>query len=163
MKYLKKGSTWLSLLEQLTYLCPILATVLYYYYTTLEEVVSQSSKATFSIAVSAFVLFIIYKKAMTRHIDDLRRSVVQTKTDLENGVGDKELVSKNLCKKRIELDMYTRAEIFLGLLVCSVTIYIFESAMVSITRLIMIGMASVAAGSGIHVGVLNLKRMENRK
>lgn len=163
MNFLKKGSTWLKLLEQLTYVCPTLVTVLYYYFTQIEMVTSQSSKASFALAVVIFILFIIYKKAMHKHIEDLRQATVQTKTDLKNGVGDADKVATNLAKMQTELDTYNRMALLLSLLCCSIAVYILEQAAIAITNLVVIGLISVASGSGIHVGVIQLQKRENLK
>ena len=163
MKWVTKGSNWLSLFEHVVYVCPTLSVTLYYYFSQIRETVSYSSRFSFGMAVVLFVLFMIYKRAIRHKIEDLRQSVVQTQTDLRNGVGDPEKCSTNLKKDHLKLDAIQRIEIIVILIVIALAIYIMEQAAIGLTNLVLIAVASVVAGSGVHVGVLKLREQESIK
>lgn len=161
MKWITKGSSWLSIFEHLVYVCPTLGVTLYYYFSQIRETVSYSSKFSFGMALVLFVLFMIYKRVIRNKVDDLRKAVVQTETDLRNGVGDPEKCAANLKKDHMKLDAIQRAEILIILFVIALAIYIMEQAAIGLTNLVLIAVGSVVAGSGIHIGVLKLKEQEN--
>lgn len=163
MTWATKKSNWLSLLEHLVYVCPVLGTTLYYYFSQIRETVSYSSRFSFGMALVLLILFIIYKKMISRKVDDLRKAVVQTKTDLRNGVGDPEKCAANLKRDNSKLDAISRVEILIILLVIMLAIYIMEQAAIGLTTLVLIAIGSVLAGTGIHFGVLKLREDEEIK
>lgn len=167
MKKLTQGSFWLGIFEQLVYVVPTLATILYYYFTELEETISTSSKWSFAVACVLFVLLCVYRYFAKVKLQELRQSTIQTETDLENTpvseVEKREILAENCKKKRLQLDTLDRAMIMLILLILGLAIYILEQATIGLTNLVMIALVSCAAGTGIHVGVLELKKNESLK
>lgn len=161
MSKLKNGSTWLGLLEQIIYICPTLATVLYYYFDEIQSVASKSSQYTFALALTLLIFFIVYRRIAKTKIEELRKSTVQTETDLENGVGEASIVAENARKKREKLDLMDRLQILIVLVIFALAVYILEQATIGLTTLAMIACGSVAVGSGIHIGVLFLKQKED--
>lgn len=164
MKKLTKGSFWLSLFEQLVYVCPTLGTILYYYFSQLEQSLSVANKMSFALAVVLFVLFLIYKSVAKTKIAELRQSVVQTETDLRNeperNVEKRIKLAKNAKSDRLRLDMYDRGMVLITLVIVALGIRILEQAMIGLTNLAYIACGSVIAGFGIHVGVLSLRKYE---
>lgn len=160
VKSLSKGSTWLKILEDLTYVCPTLITVLYYYFTELEQSISYSSKASFGLALSLLFLFMILKRVAKHKIEEIRQAKVQTETDYKNGVGDPEKCASNLYGYSTKLDTAMRFQIMVVLLCASLAIYILEQASIGLSTLIVIALVSVLAGTGIHIGQLKLLEKE---
>lgn len=164
MKKLTKGSFWLSIFEQLVYVCPTLGTILYYYFSQLEQLLSVPNKMSFSLAVVLFVLFLIYKAVAKTKIAELRQSVVQTETDLRNeperNVEKRLLLASNAKSDRLKLDMYDRGMVLITLVIVALGVRILEQAMIGLTNLAYIACGSVIAGFGVHIGVLSLRKRE---
>lgn len=164
MKKLTKGSFWLSIFEQLVYVCPTLGTILYYYFSQLEQSLSAVNKMSFALAVVLFVLFLIYKSVAKTKIAELRQSVVQTETDLRNeparNAEKRILLASNAKSDRLKLDMYDRGMVLITLVIVALGIRILEQAMIGLTNLAYIACGSVIAGFGIHIGVLSLRKHE---
>lgn len=164
MKKLTKGSFWLSIFEQLVYVCPTLGTILYYYFSELEQSLSAPSKMSFALAVVLFVLFLIYKAVAKTKIAELRQSVVQSETDLRNeperNVEKRLLLASNAKCDRLKLDMYDRGMVLITLVIVALGIRILEQAMIGLTNLAYIACGSVIAGFGVHIGVLSLRKRE---
>lgn len=164
MKKLTKGSFWLSIFEQLVYVCPSLGTILYYYFSELEQSLSVPNKMSFALAVVLFVLFLIYKAVAKTKIAELRQSVVQTETDLRNeperNVEKRLLLASNAKSDRLKLDMYDRGMVLITLVIVALGIRILEQAMIGLTNLAYIACGSVIAGFGVHIGVLSLRKRE---
>lgn len=164
---LKKGSFWLSMLEQVVYIAPTLGTVLYYYFTSIEQTISRSSKYSFAMAICLLVVFIIYKAVAAKKLAELRASVVQTETDLRNTpdtkVEERAMLALNAKKDRRKLDMCDRASIMITLLIIAISISILEKALIGLTMLSYIALGSVLAGFGLRLGVLELKSKEALK
>lgn len=164
MKKLTKGSFWLSILEQLIYVCPTLGTILYYYFSELEQSLSSLNKMSFALAVVLFVLFLIYKSVAKTKIAELRQSVVQTETDLrsepDSNIEKRIKLAKNAKSDRLKLDMYDRGMVLITLVIVALGIRILEQAMIGLTNLAYIACGSVIAGFGIHIGVLSLRKRE---
>lgn len=163
MRALKTGSFWLSLFEQLVYIAPTLGTAMYYYFSEIEKSVSWSSKMSFGLAIVMLVLLIVYKRVAKRKVDNMRQAIVQSKTDLRNGVGDPDKIIVNIEKDSVKLDELDRAYILVSLLAFASAVYILERAAIGLTTLVFIAIASVAAGMGIHLGVLKLEAKEMLK
>lgn len=165
MKKLTKGSTWVSLLEQLIYISPTLGTVLYYYFSSIRENISKSSQYTFALALVLLVLFIIYKKITKRNIEELRQATVQQETDMRSEINDEKLkrLADNSKSDRMKLDLYNRGGIILTLLIVALSVRILEMSLIGLTNLAYIACGSVLAGSGVHIGVLALKKREGIK
>lgn len=164
MSYFKRGSTWLGALEQVIYICPTLGTVLYYYFSQIQQKVSMTSKFSFGLALTLFVFFLIYRKIMKRKVDELRNSVTQTRTDLKN-MPDSDTahiakLAENAYKDGIKLDMYDRGGLVVVLLIVALGVHILNQAMIGVTNLAYIACGSVLTGFGVHVGVLSLKKKE---
>lgn len=164
IKKLTKGSTWLSLLENIIYIFPTLGTVLYYYFSEIQQTVSKSSKLSFAMALCLFVLFLVYKAVMARKIGELRQSVVQTETDLKS-MPDSEVehvrkLAMNAKKDRRTLDLYDRGSIMITLLILALGVSILEKALIGLTTLLYIALGSIMSGYGIHLGVLELRQRE---
>lgn len=155
-----KWSKIVSIVEQLVYIAPTLSTVLYYYFSQIEQTISRSSKYSFGLAVALFVLFLIYRGVMHRTIAEFRQGVVQTETDLKNGVGDATKVADNAIKGRRKLDLYDRGGILISLIIFALAVRILEQALIGLTMLAYIACGSVCAGYGIHLGVLSLRKKE---
>lgn len=164
MGKLTKGSFWLSIFEQLVYVCPTLGTVLYYYFSEIEQTVGTASKMSFALAVVLFVLFCVYKAAMRKKITELRQSVVQTETDLHNlpdsHTEERVKLADNAKKDRLRLDTYDRGTVLLTLVIIALGVHILEQALIGLTNLAYIACGSVLAGSAIHIGVLGLRKRE---
>lgn len=164
MRKLTKGSFWLSIFEQLVYVCPSLGTILYYYFSELEQSLSVPNKMSFALAVVLFVLFLIYKAVAKTKIAELRQSVVQTETDLRNepehNVEKRLLLASNAKSDRLKLDMYDRGMVLITLVIVALGIRILEQAMIGLTNLAYIACGSVIAGFGVHIGVLSLRKRE---
>ncbi len=164
MRKLKLWSTWLGLLEDLVYCVPTLTTILYYYFSTIQDKVSQTSQYSFALALTLFVLFVIYRKVAKTKISELRQSVVQTETDLKNTpdsqIEYRKKLAENAKKDRIKLDTYDRGMVIISLLIIALAINIMEKAAIGLTTLSYIALLSVLAGEGIHIGVLALKEKE---
>lgn len=164
MRKLTKGSFWLSIFEQLVYVCPTLGTILYYYFSELEQSLSVPNKMSFALAVVLFVLFLIYKAVAKTKIAELRQSVVQTETDLRNeperNVEKRLLLASNAKSDRLKLDMYDRGMVLITLVIVALGIRILEQAMIGLTNLAYIACGSVIAGFGVHIGVLSLRKRE---
>lgn len=164
MKKLTKGSFWLSIFEQLVYVCPTLGTILYYYFSELEQSLSAPSKMSFTLAVVLFVLFLTYKAVAKTKIAELRQSVVQSETDLRNeparNVEKRLLLASNAKSDRLKLDMYDRGMMLITLIIIALGIRILEQAMIGLTNLAYIACGSVIAGFCIHIGVLSLRKHE---
>lgn len=160
MKKLKLGSTWMSLLEQIVYIAPTLSIVLYDYFTQLESSVTTSSKASFGLAISLLFIGCIYLRVFKQHLADLRQGLVQSEYDLKNGVGDPAKVAETIKSSKLKLEGLSRLKILIVLFIIAVITYIFEEAAVRISTLVWTGVLSVAAGAGIHVGVLELEKSE---
>lgn len=163
IKKLKTGSFWLFVVEQVVYLCPTLITVLYYYFSEIEKTVSWSSKMSFGLAISVLVLFIIYRKAFKTKLSDMHQGLVQSETDLKNGVGDPEKITANIARDRITLDSMGRMSVLISLVVVGLSIYILEQAMIGLATLVFIAIGSVLVGMGIHIGAIKLERKEKLK
>lgn len=167
IKTFKKGSTWLGLFEQLIAVCPTLGTVLYYYFDTIQESVSWQSQFSFGMAIVLLVFFMVFKRVAKVKIDELRQSVVQTETDLknepENNTDRRALLALNARKDRTKLDMIDRFNYMLIVLIIALAVYIMERAMIGLTSLALIALASILAATGIHIGVLKLKEREATK
>ena len=84
MKKLGKASFWVGLIEQLVYIVPTLVTVLYYYFDQIRYTVSRSSQYSFALAIALLVMFIVYRHFSKTKLAELRQSVVQTETELQN-------------------------------------------------------------------------------
>lgn len=164
MKKLKSASTWLGLLEDITYIFPTLITVLYYYFSAIRESVSSSSQYTFALALTLFVFFLIYKKIAKTKIGELRQSVVQTETDLKNTPDSQtdyiKKLAENARKGRVKLDTYDRGMTIISILIMALAVNILEKATIGLTMLAYIALLSVMAGEGLHIGVLKLKEKE---
>lgn len=164
MSKLTKGSFWLSLFENFVYVAPTLITVLYYYFTELQYTTSTSSKWSFATAVTMFVLFCVYKVAAKNHLRKLEHKTNQTEADLEcakpSDTEQVEIYATNLKRYRMELDAVRRVNVLIVLLIIALAVYIIEQATLGLTNLCFIAVASVAAGSGIHVGVISLMSKE---
>lgn len=163
IKSLRKGSTWLKLLEEMVYICPTLITVLYYYFTELEVRASYSSKASFALALTLLILFLILKHIMRNKINELRQAKVQTDTDFKNGVGDPEKCAHNLYEYSKKLDTISRFQIIIVLICISLAIYILEQATIGLSTLTIIALVSVLAGTGIHIAQLKLTEKEMKQ
>lgn len=164
MKTIAKPSFWVGLIEQLVYIVPTLTTVLYYYFSEIQQSVSKTSQYTFGLSISLLILFIIYKHFAKTKLQELRQSVVQTETDLNNepvsNVDKRALLAENARKGRAKLDTLDRAQVLIVLIIFALAIYILEQATIGLTTLALIACGSVAAGAGIHIGVLKLKARE---
>lgn len=164
MKNLAKPSFWVGLIEQLVYIVPTLATTLYYYFAEIRHTVGSASQYTFGLAVTLLVFFLIYKHFAKTKLDELRQSVVQTETDLKNepesNVEKRAVLAENARKDRAKLDSMDRAQVLIVLVIFALAVYILERATIGLTTLALIACASVAAGTGIHLGVLKLKEKE---
>lgn len=164
MKNIAKPSFWLGLLEQLVYIAPTLGTVLYYYFDEIQYAVSKSSQYSFALALALLVLFVIYRHFAKTKLEELRQSVVQTETDLKNepegNVEKRALLAENARKDRQKLDTLDRVQVLIVLVIFALAVYILEKATVGLTSLAFIACASVAAGAGVHIGVLKLKEKE---
>lgn len=164
MKKLGKASFWVGLIEQLVYIVPTLATVLYYYFDQIRYTVSRSSQYSFALAIALFVLFIIYRHFAKTKLEELRQSVVQTETDLKNepegNTEKRALLASNARKDRQKLDTLDRAQVLIALVIFALAVYILEQAAIGLTWLAFIACVSIAAGAGIHIGVLKLKEKE---
>lgn len=167
MKAITKGSFWLEFLEQLVYIVPTLTTVLYYYFAEIQETVSRTSQYTFGLAITLFVFFLLYKQFAKKKLQELRQSVVQTETDLKNepksNMEKRATLAENARKDRAKLDTLDRAQVLIVLVIFALAVYILERATIGLTMLALIACASVAAGTGIHVGVLKLREREATK
>lgn len=167
MKNILKGSFWVGIIEQLVYIIPTLATVLYYYFSEIQNTVSKSSQYTFGLAITLFVFFVIYKHFAKVKLAELRQSVVQTETDLKNepesNFEKRAVLARNARKDRQKLDIMDRAQVLIVLIIFALAVYILEQATIGLTTLALIACLSVAAGSGIHLGVLKLKEKEALK
>lgn len=167
MKAITKGSFWLEFLEQLVYIVPTLTTVLYYYFAEIQQTVSRTSQYTFGLAITLFVFFLIYKQFAKKKLQELRQSVVQTETDLKNeplsNTEKRATLAGNARKDRAKLDTLDRAQVLIVLVIFALAVYILERATIGLTMLALIACASVAAGTGIHVGVLKLREREATK
>ncbi|MEG1609064.1 MAG: hypothetical protein RR348_04275 [Clostridia bacterium] len=167
MKKIKtiKWSKVVGALEQMIYICPTLATILYYYFNNIKSEISRSSQFTFALCLCLFVIFIIYKKVVKTKIDGLRQSLVQTETDLENcPTSETEqiaLLASNAKKKRVKLDIFDKGSIIISLLIFALGVNILEQCLIGLTNLAFIACGSVLVGFGVHVGALELKRKES--
>lgn len=164
MKKLAKASFWVGLIEQLVYIVPTLATVLYYYFDQIRYTVSRSSQYCFALAIALFVLFIVYRHFAKTKLEELRQSVVQTETDLKNepasNAEKRALLAENARKDRSRLDTLDRVQILIALVIFALAVYIVEQATIGLTTLAFIALCSVAAGTGVHLGVLKVKAKE---
>lgn len=162
-----KWSKVVGVIEQIVYICPTLATILYYYFDGIQQSISKSSQFTFALCLTLFILFLIYKKVMKVKIDGLRQSKIQTETDLENcPESETERIAKyaeNTKKKRIKLDIYDKGSIIISLIIFALGVSILEKALIGLTNLAFIACGSVLVGFGIHIGALELKRKEQTR
>lgn len=163
MSKIKRGSFWLSVLEQIINLCPTLGLILYYYFSEIEKTVTWSSKLTFGMALALLVILVVYSKVFKSKIKDKKASLIQSETDLINGVGDPIKISEHIAKDKLVLNEMTRAKILIVLFIIALSVYVLEQATIGLTTLVSVGVASVATGMGIEVAVVKLEEKENKK
>lgn len=167
MKKFAMGSFWLSILEQILYIFPTIGTILYYYFSQLQDSISLPKKMTFALALVLFALFLIYKSVAKKKIAELRQSVVQSETDLRNepseNTAKRELLAHNAKIDRRRLDLYDRGMILITLLIIALGVNILEKSLIGLTNLMYIACGSVLAGFCVHLVVLELRQKESLK
>lgn len=163
MTKLTKLSFWVNILKHITYICPTLITVLYYYYSSIRTEVSKTSQYTFALALTIFVLFLIYKAVMKRKVEELRNSAVITETDIRNEPPTSERLpnmAKNAKSDRLQLLIYDSGSILITLIIVALAINILEKALIGLSNLAIVACASVVLGLFLQYIVLCLKAKE---